>query len=150
MTTDASTGVLLVAEDGALSIVASKDYSGVPPRGDAVELPLLFDETDSSSITRHGRAPVALGITAAGRVFVARGGAASEIAAVLKRAGCARAVLVDRGAGNHGALFRAGTPTPPRSRYEDSTLYAIGKPLLPRGFRFEPSSPVEPPAPKKK
>ena len=72
------------------------------------------------------------------------------MAEVLKRAGCTRAVLLDRGTGAHGSLFRAGTATPPRSRYEETTLYAMGKPLLPRGFRFESSHPVEPPAPKKK
>jgi hypothetical protein len=47
-------------------------------------------------------------------------------------------------------MYRAGTDTPPRSHYEDSTLYAMGKPLLPRGFKFEAEKPVEPPTPKKK
>ena len=56
-----------------------------------------------------------------------------------------RAVLVDRGAGGHGALFRAGTEAPPRSRYEDTTLYAVARPMLPRGFRFEAVNKVEPP-----
>lgn len=141
--------LLLVSEDGALAI-APLD-AAVPPSGDAVELPLLLDA--GAAVTHaaaHGRAPVALGVTPAGRVYVARGPTTAGVVAVLKEAGCARAVLLDRGAGEHGALFRAGTPTPPRSRYEDTTLYAMSKPLLPRGFRFEPTNPVEPPAPKKK
>jgi hypothetical protein len=69
---------------------------------------------------------------------------------VLKHAGCTQAVLLDRGAGAHGSLFRAGTTTPPRSRYDESTVYAMGKPLLPRGFRFESTHPIEPPPAKKK
>ncbi|MBX3222536.1 MAG: hypothetical protein KF795_18605 [Labilithrix sp.] len=149
--TDAATAVLLVSEDGAISIVPSREGVAVPPKGDAVELPLLLDDgVAREARVAHGRAPVALGITPAGRVFVARGAHASDVAAVLAKAGATRAVLLDRGAGSHGTIFRAGTTTPPRSRYEDTTLYAMGKPLLPRGFRFEPTHPVEPPAPKKK
>lgn len=149
LTNDAAMGALIVSEDGGLSIVPAKSAS-VPPNGDAVELPLLLDEGAPTHVALHGRAPVALGITVAGRVFVARGSAIDDVVQVLKRAGCSRAVLLDRGAGSHGSLFRAGTETPPRSHYEDTTLYAMGKPLLPRGFRFEPTNPVEPPAPKKK
>jgi hypothetical protein len=67
------------------------------------------------------------------------------VASVLKRAGCVRAVVLDRGAGPHATLFRAGTSAPPKSRYEETTLYAMSKPLLPRGFRFEPKNPYEPP-----
>ena len=92
-------------------------------------------------------------MTPAGRVYVARataGAGAEALGELLKRAGCTQAVLLDRGAGTHGSIFRAGTTTPPRSRYEETTLYAMGKPLLPRGFRFESTHPVEPPAPKKK
>ncbi|HVH44098.1 MAG TPA: hypothetical protein VM925_17225 [Labilithrix sp.] len=148
---DATTAFLVVSEDGALTIASSKGGLTVPPKGDVVELPLLIDDgAPVSHVGAHGRAPVALGITTAGRVFIARGAAVDDVASSLKRAGCTRAVLLDRGAGNHGSIFRAGTTTPPRSRYEDTTLYAMGKALLPRGFRFEPTNPVEPPAPKKK
>jgi hypothetical protein len=144
-------GVLLVSEEGALSIVPSSSGATVPPKGDAVELPLLLEDGNPvSNVATHGRAPVALGLTPSGRVYIARGSAISAVTSVLKQAGCTRAILLDRGAGEHGAMFRAGTPTPPRSRYEASTLYAMGKPLLPRGFRFDPTNPVEPPAPKKK
>lgn len=150
LSSDATMGVLLVSEEGAISIVPSKSGALVLPKGDAVELPLLLDEGAPVHSTLHATAPVALGITPAGRVLVARGAALDELTTALKKAGCTRAVLLDRGAGGHGAMFRAGTATPPRSRYEDTTLYAMGKPLLPRGFRFDATNPVEPPAPKKK
>ena len=145
---------LVASEDGTLTIASARDLASVPAHVDAVELPLLLD--DGKLVPQsHGasRAGAALGVTAAGRVYVARilaGGGGEAMADVLKRAGCTRAVLLDRGTGAHGSLFRAGTATPPRSRYEETTLYAMGKPLLPRGFRFESSHPVEPPAPKKK
>lgn len=152
ITNEPGMGVLVVTEEGAITIASVKDHSGVPPKGDVVELPLLLD--DGAPVTAHhgghGGQSVALGTTASGRVLVARGTSPADLTAVLKKAGCSRAVLLDRGAGTRGAMFRAGTPTPPRSHYEDSTLYAMGKPLLPRGFKFEPTNPVEPPAPKKK
>lgn len=145
---------MMASEDGQLTLVAAKDLVAVSPHVDAVELPMLIDEGKVvSSAAGQGRSRAALGTTASGRVLVARAmgndGAAS-LARLLKRAGCTRAVLLDRGAGSHGSLFRAGTTTPPRSRYEETTLYGMGKPLLPRGFRFESAHPVEPPSPPKK
>jgi hypothetical protein len=152
VSSDPSMGVLLVTEDGAISIAPTKSGVTVPTNGDAVELPLLVDEGAAvgSPVTPHGRKVVALGVTPNGRVLVARGGAAADLAAVLVKAGCTRAVLLDRGTGNHGVLHRAGTETPPRSRYEETTLYAMGKPLLPRGFRFEATNPVPAPEQKRK
>ncbi len=145
---------LVATEEGQLSIVAARTLSSVPARTDAVELPLLIEDGKRLTLG-HAQAlsRAALGITPAGRVYVARSVGESGVdglADVLKHAGCTQAVLLDRGAGSHGSLFRAGTTTPPRSRYDESTLYAMGKPLLPRGFRFESTHPVEPPQPKKK
>lgn len=151
MSASEGTGVLSVSDEGVIGIAHLREASGA--KGDLVELPLLLDEGKPvAGSAGHARGASALGVTPAGRVYVARGAEASvsEIARVLERAGCVRAVLLDRGAGSHGGLFRAGTNTPPRSRYEDTTLYAMSKPLLPRGFRFEATTPVEPPAPKKK
>ena len=151
---------LVASEDGQLSIASLRELGSVPAHVDAVELPLLIDDGKVLPVSSAGsRARAALGLTPAGRVYVARimsgsaagtGSGVEALAETLKRAGCTRAVLLDRGAGVHGSVFRAGTATPPRSRYEETTLYAMGKPLLPRGFRFESSHPVEPPAPKKK
>ena len=148
------TAALFANEEGQLAIVSPRTLAVVPPKSDAVELPLLID--DGKLVTQgqaSARARAALGITAAGRVYVARvlgESSAESLGETLKRAGCMQAVLLDRGAGAAGSLFRAGTATPPRSRYEDSSVYAMGKPLLPRGFRFESTHPIEPPAPKKK
>jgi hypothetical protein len=147
---DAGMGLLVVSDDGAISIAALSAGTPLPDKGDAVELPLLLD--DGAPVSRpalHGEA-VALGLTASGRVLVARGVPEGELATTLRKAGCMRAVLLDRGAGGRGAIFRAGTSAPPRSRYDETTLYAMGKPLLPRGFRFEAANPVEPPPPKKR
>lgn len=131
--------MLSVAEDGALTIGKEAGTGG-----DAVELPLVLD--DGASVPHaSATAPVVLGTAPGGRVVVGRNGSIDEIVAALKKAGCTKAVLLDRGAGNHGAIFRAGTATPPRSHYEETTLYAMGKPLLPRGFRFEATQPLEPP-----
>ena len=154
---------LVASEDGQLTIAGARELASVPAHVDAVELPLLIDDGKVLASSHAGsRARAALGLTTAGRVYVARimsagvgagagaGAGVEAMAEMLKRAGCARAVLLDRGAGVHGSVFRAGTATPPRSRYEETTLYAMGKPLLPRGFRFESLHPVEPPAPKKK
>ena len=59
----------------------------------------------------------------------------------LAKAGCARAVVLDRGAHATGFLDRAGTSNPPRARYDESVLYALGSPLRPNGFRFDASTP---------
>ena len=149
---------LVASEDGQLTIAKPRELASVPAHVDAVELPLLIEDGKMLTLSSgSSRARAALGLTPAGRVYVARimGGAGAgpgveTMAETLKRAGCMRAVLLDRGAGIHGSIFRAGTATPPRSRYEETTLYAMGKPLLPRGFRFESTHPVEPPPPKKK
>ena len=147
--------VLTASEEGALAIVSARDVASVPAHTDAVELPLLIEEGKAVTLSHANlRSRAALGLTPAGRVYIARVTAGSSdaqaMAEVLKRAGCTRAVLLDRGAGTHGAVFRAGTATPPRSRYDETTLYAMGKPLLPRGFRFEATHPLEPPPPPKK
>lgn len=149
---EAKEAALVAAEDGALSIALAGELGGVKADTDVVELPLLFDEEGVAS--RSSAVHAALGMTPQGRVYIARSrseaATAESLAKLLRAAGCTRAVILDRGAGGHGALFRAGTETPPRSRYEDTTLYAMGKPLLPRGFRFDAKNPVEPPAPPKK
>ncbi len=146
-------GVLVANDEGVLSITSVSAFASVLGRGDAAELPLLIQDGKVLTEHVHGRARAALGITPSGRTYVVRaeGGAeARALAGVLEHAGCTQAVLLHRGAGVAGVLSRAGTATPPRSRYEESAIYAMGKPLLPRGFRFESAHPVEPPAPKKK
>jgi hypothetical protein len=37
-------------------------------------------------------------------------------------------------------LHRAGSATPPVASYETSVLYALGRPMQPRAFRWKPSN----------
>jgi hypothetical protein len=68
---------------------------------------------------------------------------AAPLAEGLARAGCARALSLDRGLQATGFLDRSGTASPPRGRYVETTLYAIGRPLSPRAFRFDPVTTVD-------
>jgi hypothetical protein len=81
-------------------------------------------------------------VTSGGRVILARGvvTGAGALGEALARAGCTRAVALDRGARATAFLDRAGTDSPPRGRYDETVLYAIAAPLPPRAFRFEPST----------
>jgi hypothetical protein len=132
--------VLRVAADGALAVERSDDAAPLGPHDDLAELPLLVWDgrrvAEGPSSSPQLRA--ALGVTAAGRVLFARGSvAASALADALVAAGCVRAVALDRGL--HAAAFvdRPATDHPPRARYDESVLYAVGAPLKPRAFRFE-------------
>jgi hypothetical protein len=138
-----SFGVLVAPKSGGLTIRTSDEESGVGAHVDVAELPLVLaaaEITPSASRSGLERLRFALGTTAAGRVIVARAIAASDapLGEALRRAGCSRAVALDRGLSDKPFLHRAGTDTPPRARYEDSALYALALPLLPRAFRFEP------------
>jgi hypothetical protein len=140
-------GVLVAGANGALSIVAAEELTSVSPHTDVAELPLVLDKgAVAMGAKRSGpiEARAALGTTASGRVIVARGTFASNapLAEALLRAGCTRAVALDRGSHSPPFLHRAGSDTPPRARYEDCVLYALALPLAPRAFRFEADSTV--------
>jgi hypothetical protein len=114
---------------------------------DMAELPIVLWDGNVSTLP-HASSPfgeagalaprAALGVTATGRILVARGSFASAapLAQALARAGCVRALLLDRGLHATAFLDRAGTASPPRAGYEESVLYAVGSPLRPRGFAF--------------
>jgi hypothetical protein len=53
-------------------------------------------------------------------------------------------VALDRGLRATAFIDRAGTTEPPRARYDETVLYALGAPLRPEGFRFDPAG--KPPA----
>jgi hypothetical protein len=91
----------------------------------------------------------ALGTTPEGRVMIARGSFASDapLAEALKRAGCTRAVALDRGSHSPALLHRAGTASAPLARYDDTVLFAIATPMKPKAFRFDAAAPM--PAAKK-
>jgi len=141
-TNERGIGLLTTTEDGGLTIAAS---GSIPPKGDAVELPLVVDDGAVVSPLPRGRQPVVLATSPEGRVVIARGATLEAVAKEVVRIGGTRAVLLDRGNGTHGAVFRAGTSVPPRAHYDDTTIAAMSKPLLPRGFRFEATHPFEPP-----
>lgn len=142
-------GVLTVSPDGALAIVDAAHASDVAPHADAVELPMLLKEGEPTHAVRVAGdgAPMALGIAANGKVYVARGSSPASLGEALKRVGCANAVLLERGGAASGFLHRAGTSTPPRARYEESVLYGLSLPMKARALRFdaEPEFVVPPP-----
>jgi hypothetical protein len=138
-------GVIGVGADGQLTIARADAAPAIGAHDDLVELPLALWE--GKAVTLPLGPPFAravLGTTVSGRVLVARGTAASAapLTDALVRAGCTRAVLLDRGSHTPAFLDRAGTAQPPRARYDESVLYAVGSPLHPKGFRFDASAPV--------
>jgi hypothetical protein len=146
--------VLVPGAAGGLTIErAAGQASDSGTSGDLVELPLILDaEGGSAPKTESGTAArVALGTTSDGRVILARGEAAGEkaLADALSRAGCTRAVALDRGESARGLFDRAGLASPPRARYEESVLYAIATPMKPRAFRFDAQAPAPAPQAKK-
>jgi len=142
----ASSGLLVVGADGGLRIErADEDPPALAAHDDLAELPLcLWEGAPVASALGGAAAPApraALGVTEGGRVLLARGTVAGEgpLVQALRAAGCTRGVSLDRGVDADALFDRAGTDRPPRARYEQSVLYAIGAPLRPRGFRFEAS-----------
>ena len=75
-----------------------------------------------------------------GRVLIARArhDSSAPLAAALLRAGCRNVVELDRGSQHPTFVHRAGSSTPPTGRYETSVLYALGRPMLPRAYRWKP------------
>jgi len=150
--------LLVASSEGQLSIAKTAELGPLGPNVDVAELPLLLDDgvVLPNAASRHTAQPpgeagegriharAALGMTPDGRVLIAKGAFASDLplANALRRAGCHRAVLLDRGARDAPVLDRAGTSSPPRARYETTVLYGMGRPFKPRGFRFEALSAV--------
>jgi hypothetical protein len=143
--TDANGFAALLADaDGALSIVRPRDVTAIGPHVDLAELPLLVD--DGAVVPEVRRAgpgtPTsrgALGMRPDGSVLIARATATSDapLAEVLVKAGCRRAVALDRGAHVPPFYQRVGTSTPPRGRSDETALYVLSAPMKPRAFRFE-------------
>ncbi len=138
---DADSALFFVGGDGRLSIVRSSEAPALDPaHGDMLELPVaVWDGKARSAASGNVEARAAIGMTATGRVLVARGVFASvaPLADALVRAGCTRALVLDRGTLASAGIDRAGTASPPRSRYDETVVYAIASPLPARAFRFE-------------
>ncbi len=125
--------------------------SGTAPKLEAnevgVQLPLLAEDGKVTERARERgdlRLRAALGVTKSGRVLVAlaRHDSSDPLASALLRAGCERVVELDRGSHHPSFLHRAGTATPPMNGYEATALYAIARPMIPRGFRWKPDGSV--------
>src|ERR1019366_6795357 len=113
---DADSGVLLVGGDGRLSLVRSADAPAVDPtRGELLELPVALWDGKARPAAGGPVVPrAAIGMTPGGKVLVARGtfGSVAPLADALARAGCNRALALDRGTHATGFLDRAGTSSP--------------------------------------
>jgi hypothetical protein len=136
--------VLVAPSGGVLAILKGEELASIAPHTDLAEVPLLLDAgalTAAAQKSGPTGLRYALG-TAGGRVLVAHAVASSPapLAEALRRAGCSRAVALDRGDHSPSFVHRAGSDTPPRGRYDDSVLYALVAPLVPRAFRFEADS----------
>jgi hypothetical protein len=135
-------GALVISPDGTFKAIRASDAGNIDVRGDMLELPVILWDGKSESVVRGAsQMRAAIGFGPPGRVIVARGSvsSAAALADALARAGCTRALSLDRGVHASAFLDRAGTNSPPRGRYDESVLYAIAAPLQPRGFRFESS-----------
>jgi len=111
---------------------------------EAVQLPLLVENGKLEPRARERgdmRRRAALCITPTERLVIASAthDTSDTVAAALLRVGCTRVVELDRGSHHPAFVHRAGTATPPVASYETSVLYALGRPMLPRAFRWKPS-----------
>jgi hypothetical protein len=139
-------GVVVVRPDAPMEIALNGESIDTASDVDAVELPLLVDKgavlpSASRAPVTHGKdAPPmrgALGIRDDGRVLLASGDKTmADLAKVLVQTGCTRVVALDRGARASTTIRRAGTTLPPLATSEETTLFALGLPMRPRGFHF--------------
>jgi hypothetical protein len=134
--------ILVADPERGLSIVLASELSGVATEhADLAQLPLVADlgkattsARDHGSMHRRGAAC----ITATGRALVATATFDSDepTTEALLEAGCSRVVALDRGSHHQAFVHRTGSGSPPVSRYEETTLYALGRPMPPRAFRW--------------
>lgn len=110
---------------------------------DAVQLPLLVHGGQVESRARdrgelRQRGALCLAPDGALVVATARHDSSDAVATALMRAGCQDVVELDRGSHHPAFVHRAGGAAPPMASYETSVLYALGRPMLPRAFRWKP------------
>lgn len=120
--------------------------AGVPELAadeDAVQLPLLMRDgvlepraRDRGELRQRGA--LCLAPDGAMIVAVTKHDSSDALATALERAGCRDAVELDRGSHHPAFVHRAGATTPPMASYETSVVYALGRPMLPRAFRWKP------------
>ncbi len=138
-------GVLVIGAEGDLASMRASELRSIGEHEDMLELPIVLWDGLSVTVANGPSTPRAVvGFSPSGRVLVARGSFTSvgPLVRALARAGCTRALSLDRGTHATAFLDRAGTASSPRGRYEESVLYAIATPLRPRAFRFEATTAV--------
>jgi hypothetical protein len=133
---------LVMRKNQGISLLAPGEPWELAPGDEAVELPLLAKDGELLAAARATgglRQRGALCVNT-GRVFIARArhDSSAPLAAALLRAGCRNVVELDRGSQHPTFVHRAGSSTPPTGRYETSVLYALGRPMLPRAYRWKP------------
>jgi hypothetical protein len=133
---------LVIGRGGPLRILPPGRQPQIGPKDEAVQLPLLAEDTKLTSyaLTRGPmRLRGAMCTTDGGRVLIARArhDSSDGLASALLRIGCKRVVELDRGSQHPAFMHRTGSPTPPLASYETSVLYAIGRPMLPYAFRWK-------------
>jgi hypothetical protein len=139
LTADEARG-LTVWADGAAQTKGDSKSDG----DTGLELPIILENgkvPEAAKEVRLMRPRGAVCVTASGYTVVATATSNSDepAALALAKAGCSRAVALDRGAHRPAFLHRAGAGSPPLARYDESVLYAITRPMAPRAFRWNVS-----------
>jgi hypothetical protein len=127
---------LVIGEGTAARILLPGETVTLASGEQAVQLPLLADDRDVTERARErgaARARAALGVVDGGRIVVAFAthDSSDPLAVALRNAGCRRVVELDRGSHHPAFLHRAGTPAPPRTDYESTTLWALSRDMRP-------------------
>ena len=131
-----SFATLVLAPTEPPRILAPGETKTLSADEQAVQLPLLADTTGVTERARERgdlRQRAALGMTRSGRVLVAllRHDSSDPLAVALKDAGAERVVELDRGSHHPAFVERSGTGAPPTEARESTTLWALGRPMLP-------------------
>lgn len=121
-------GVLVLEKERAR--IEKSDGFTPTADADAVELPLTADEgrpLPEARIVGSMRPRAAIGVLDDGSMLIASTTFDTDEATTeaLVDAGCARVVVLDRGAHQNAYVHRAGAETPPEARYETTTLYVV-------------------------
>lgn len=111
------------------------------PEQEAVQLPLLVDAGQLTPRARERgalRQRAALCVTPSQRVLLAqtRHDSSDALGVALLRAGCQRVVELDRGSHHPSFVHRTGGAEAPLASYDTTVLYALGRPMVPRAFRW--------------
>jgi hypothetical protein len=127
---------LVLAPTEPPRILAPGETTKLRAEEQAVQLPLLADTTGLTERARERgdlRQRAALGVTRGGRVLVGllRHDSSDPLAVALKDAGAERVVELDRGSHHPAFVERAGTDHPPAEARDSTTLWALGRPMLP-------------------